>query len=612
MTGPFGDSADTYRMLGWTPLPLPERSKSPPPRGTTGRNARDPSDADHAAWLANHGDGNIALRLPVGVIALDVDHHGDKTGGATIAELEAKLGPLPATFVNSARPWPSGHRFYRVPAGTELQGQAGPHVDLIQRHHRYVVIAPSVHPDRMLYKWSDPEGEPCAPPAPEDLPELPAAWIAALAVGAGPPLAAPEPPGQLEPGGPVGQPVFVDPDPTGPAAIVARHRRELPGGRHDATVRAAAALARAVVRGQPGAFAALEDVREQFRVAVERDPGGREPGAWRAEWRRIVDSAEGLVKRTPDVGAGEHGDDTGEVTGLVDWDELWAAPDTSEDFLAAPLLARGRSHVVYAGAKSGKSLLLLNVAAALASGRSALGQPEAPPVNVLYLDYEMTAADLRERLDAMGYGPGDDLSRFHYYLLPTLPPLDAEAGSQAVAGLLDRHHPELVVIDTTSRALGGAENDADTIRNYYRHTGARLKRAGCTVVRLDHSGKDAERGQRGTSAKVDDVDVVWRMTPADGAVRLVATHRRVSWIPEAVTLRQEEAPLRHVQSSWCYRKGATELAATLDRLGVPSGAGRPAARAALVEADIGARNDVLADALRLRRDRSLTADPVAS
>lgn len=595
MTGqPFAAAAVVYAELGWSAFPLPSGRKAPPPAGLTGRAGRDATSADVAGWLATQPEANIGLRMPAGVVALDVDEHDERHGAATIAVLEAELGPLPPTFVCSARPWPAGHRYYRVPEHVELVDSAGPNVDVIQRHHRYAVVWPSTHPETgSVYQWCDPDGVLCAPPAPEDLPELPAAWVDKLRT---------DRPAQPAPAQEPAGPTFSAPDPTGPAAIVARHRAELPGGRHDATVRAVAALARAASRGQPGALAAFDAVREQFRTAVEREPGGRGPGDWQREWVRMVAGAEQLVHRTPDEP--EHLEAAGGVAGLVDWSELWASPEPGEDFIARPLLARGRSHAVYAGAKSGKSLLMLDVAAALAAGRSVLGQAPAPPVCVLYLDFEMTAADLRERLDSMGYGPADDLSRFAYYLLPTLPPLDTPAGGAKLAELVERHRPELVVVDTTGRAVAGPENDADTIRGFYRHSGSMLKRAGCTVVRLDHAGKDAERGQRGTSAKVDDVDVVWRLTPADGSVRLTATHRRVSWVPQSVTLRLDEDPLRHVQSAWSYKTGAADLGRRLDDLGVPLDGNRTAARAALAEVGVKCRNEVLSDALRWRRDRA--------
>ena len=114
----------------------------------------------------------------------------------------------------------------------------------------------------------------------------------------------------------------------------------------------------------------------------------------------------------------------------IDWDEFWATESRVEDWLLEPIVASGRQTATYSMAKTGKSLLALDACAARATGRSALGYPPLPPIDILYVDLEMTEADLRERLDALGYGPSDDLSRLHYYQLPPLPPLDGEFGGR--------------------------------------------------------------------------------------------------------------------------------------------------------------------------------------
>ena len=69
----------------------------------------------------------------------------------------------------------------------------------------------------------------------------------------------------------------------------------------------------------------------------------------------------------------------------------------------------------------------------------------------------------------------------------------------------------------------------------------RLKQALIAWVRLDHSGKDAGKGQRGSSAKNDDVDVVIRLERTEAGVKLTATHRRMSWFPEETSLTIAEA-----------------------------------------------------------------------
>ena len=186
---------------------------------------------------------------------------------------------------------------------------------------------------------------------------------------------------------------------------------------------------------------------------------------------------------------------------------------------------------------TGKSLLLLEMCAALATGKAILGRAASEPVDVLYVDYEMTPADLLDRLTTFGYGPDDDLSRLHYALLPSIDPLDTHTGGLTIISAAIAYRCALVCIDTTARAVSGPENEADTFRAFYRHTGLGLKAAGIALVRNDHTGKDAGKGQRGSSAKNDDVDIVWEMTRADnGMFTMTATHRRMGWVPEKVGL----------------------------------------------------------------------------
>ena len=97
---------------------------------------------------------------------------------------------------------------------------------------------------------------------------------------------------------------------------------------------------------------------------------------------------------------------------------------------------------------------------------------------MLYLDYEMSSADLWERLTELGYNEHTDLQRLHYALLPSLPALDTAEGGQYLYNLAKRLHVDAVVVDTIGRAIEGEENSADTIRAFYRHTAQPLKAAG--------------------------------------------------------------------------------------------------------------------------------------
>ena len=297
---------------------------------------------------------------------------------------------------------------------------------------------------------------------------------------------------------------------------------------------------------------------------------------------------------------------------LIDWATFWLADHQDEDWLVEPILPRHRSIAMYSPAKAGKSLLTLDVAARLATGQRVLDSRPAAPLNVMYLDLEMTEGDLYERLSEMGYGPEADLSHLFYYLLPSLPPLDTEAGGTAVRDLARKHEADLVIIDTTSRVLSGGENDSDTLRAFYMHTGLPLKADGRTVWRLDHAGKALERGQRGTSAKNDDVDLVWELMAGDlGTVNLRATHRRQSWVPEHVNLTRIEGPLRHERAIEAWQPGTNEYADHLDRLDAPLEIATRKAAAMLREHGVKVRNAVVADAVKYRRMRA-ESDPQTS
>lgn len=180
---PYADIEAAYRERGWSGLlPLPKNKKSPPPKGFTGDGSPEPSEEQRAKWAGR--DGNFALRLPGDVIGIDVDDYGKKPGGATLAELEKAYGKLPPTWRSSARGWPSGIRYYRVPAGRHW-ANPGPGIDTIQHGHRYAVVPPSQHPNGDNYLWFDPSGDPNyeRPPSVWDLPLLPDRWIICLDEG---------------------------------------------------------------------------------------------------------------------------------------------------------------------------------------------------------------------------------------------------------------------------------------------------------------------------------------------------------------------------------------------------------------------------------------------
>lgn len=228
----------------------------------------------------------------------------------------------------------------------------------------------------------------------------------------------------------------------------------------------------------------------------------------------------------------------------IDWHAVWDTEHT-EDWIVEPLVAAGRSVAVYSPPKVGKSILMLEVAAAIACGRDVLGV-QAARRRVLYVDFENTVSgDILPRLKDMGYERGD-LADLVYLSFPSFAAFDSPAGGSQLLDVVAEYDCQVVVIDTMSRTVAGEENANDTWNNWYRLTGFPLKATGVAVVRLDHTGKDESRGMRGGSAKYGDVDAVWRLSKVtEGVFHLGLEARRMPINETSLTLERLTGPLRH-------------------------------------------------------------------
>ncbi|HEY2086416.1 MAG TPA: DNA polymerase [Mycobacterium sp.] len=282
---PFADAVATYALAGWPVVPVPPETKTPPPAGYTGASGVDADPEQLVRWAGSHADSSIAVRMPEGVIGIDVDEYVKgsvtKHGAATVNDAWQRWGPLPATWSSTARgsdtgPGPSQIMFYRVPVD-RYATVLGPDVEIIQRHHRYAVVWPSVHVGAgAIYRWYDPQGLACEPPKPTELPELPQAWVDGLREGAAgaSDLAAPQSAGEA-----MWSAIFYDDRPAcaqmASALLDAQRLIEAStsGTRHDAADDRAWNLIQLSADGHPGlgaAFAELSALWEQITAGEDR------------------------------------------------------------------------------------------------------------------------------------------------------------------------------------------------------------------------------------------------------------------------------------------------------------------------------------------------------
>lgn len=288
----------------------------------------------------------------------------------------------------------------------------------------------------------------------------------------------------------------------------------------------------------------------------------------------------------------------------LDWTSLLAGPPPEPDWVLWPIAERGQSVSLYSTPKDGKSLLMLDMLWRAAAGEKVLGQPARPPIRVLYVDAENTHRELHKRLNNMGADPAQ-LEGFVYLLHAPIGQLDTKPGAAQLVQLVDEHQAELVVIDTISRFIEGAENDADTWLKVYREALEPLKAREVAVIRLDHSGKDVDRGERGSSAKNGDVDVSWQLTYNKSVETRTLTRKltRSGNGPERLVLNVQEGPLRHEAASEFDPDPVEELVEKLDALGAEPDLGRRLAAPLLRENGHSFSDANLREALLRRKDR---------
>ncbi len=472
------------------------------------------------SWYQQFAGHNWAAALaPSGLCVVDIDprNGGHESWERFEALLPTAIGKTVAAQTGlqsvDGRQVRGMHLYFQVDQDIQLKGTLGkdaPGVDV--KRNGYVLLPGSLHASGVFYGWL----EGCSPMEVEPR-SLPAEILELLQVkgrsgsSAGVPLETLESLSQ-------------DITPYGQAALKSESRKVLDlrsGERNSGLFESGLRIGSLVAGGQiplEAAVLGLVDAAVKTGLSDEEavqtlirpsGTGALQIGASTPRVPKQMGAAHKLQDTLTSDQVYARG--AGEYLNIVDWSDAFM--DTSEEeWLVPGFICEGRSHLIYAEAGLGKSLLVLDLSAALASGKSALGQSVRDPISVLYLDHENTVkGDVIPRLRQMGYTPAE-LGRLTYASFPQMAPLDTSSGGQMLSDAIDLVNPDLVVIDTVSRTISGDENSNSTWLEFYTHAGKLLKSKGIAYIRVDHVGKNLEAGPRGGSAKKGDVDLVWNMT----------------------------------------------------------------------------------------------------
>lgn len=206
--------------------------------------------------------------------------------------------------------------------------------------------------------------------------------------------------------------------------------------------------------------------------------------------------------------------------------DLLAYPFPEREMLVAPWLRQGESAMLWAPSGLGKTFLALTLALAVAGGGRVLGWKAPKPRSVLYVDGEMHAQDLRDRLAMLtGTVDGCDLEAASKNLTllsrqmqgadVRFPDLNKPEDQDDILRRVQRSKAELVILDNFSTLCEVADENEVAAMNPVLSFLLRMKQAGCACILVHHSGKTGT-DYRGSSKLGTTFEVVFGLHRIDG------------------------------------------------------------------------------------------------
>lgn len=530
----IGKTALNYAaVLGWAVFPLAPRSKIP----ATAHGCKDASKEliNIAEWWNNQPDRNIGLATGQnsGCWVLDVD---GEDGRQDLEALIAKHGELPITPVQKTAN--GRHYFWAWPESVEIRntgklirhtapegGKAG---GLETRGNGgYVVLAPSLHPDTGLpYEWLVRPSQTPLAQAPQWLIDFVTAKPEKLSGIAKMPTIAHN---FSASGGIVSRrwaekmiaecsdavrgagegsrnnqlnisalrighcvPVFIGQS----DAINALHAAGLAAGLPSSETMATIASGLAKGMAEPFREATAEQI-EAYKAAKLAAEGRTAPQAaatgesFDPETGEIIEAEQPTLEKPSKFS-------------LVNFDDIISRKPP--EWVIDKVFPEKSFGVIYGAPKKGKSFVALDMALCVASGLPWHGH-EVRQGNVLYIVGEGLGG-LGKRLKAWK-AHNQPERQIPFYGLTVRVNMRAPEDVAEILKAINAVGTDfsLIIIDTVARALlGGDENSATDIGEFIANCDTIKDATGAAVIGVHHTGKDEERGMRGSSAMLGGVD----------------------------------------------------------------------------------------------------------
>lgn len=229
---------------------------------------------------------------------------------------------------------------------------------------------------------------------------------------------------------------------------------------------------------------------------------------------------------------------------LLSIDEIEALPPA--EWLVEGLLPERGLIIPYGPPKHGKTFLILSMALHVAAGKPWFGRPVKQGV-VVYIAGEGVGGlptrikAMRQRYEIPSNIPFYVRTKAVNFRDPQMvagltKAIREAAGTQAVA---------LVIIDTLARAMPGVdENSAQEVGVVIAQCDAVREELGCAVAPIHHTGKDVERGMRGSNAIHGAVDTTFLIKRAGkGRVTMINEDQKDAEPAEPMTFTMEDVSI---------------------------------------------------------------------
>jgi len=163
------------------------------------------------------------------------------------------------------------------------------------------------------------------------------------------------------------------------------------------------------------------------------------------------------------------------------------------EIISGGILPQNSIAIVGGISKEGKSVLVLNMAIATARGTPFLGFNVPFPKRVLYLQAEISAHSMQDRLRKMLHFVDYDLIQERLFIINFKGlKLDRKEHLEQISKVVEHHRVSVLIIDPLYKFHGGDENRVSDMARFFDRIDWLIQRHNCSCVVVHHFGKPQE------------------------------------------------------------------------------------------------------------------------